>query len=47
MYEDDKGSQKEQIRRRRIIVNEIFSVKERIKIISRISAIMGKDSEST
>jgi transposase len=47
MYEDETGYQKGEIQKRKIIETEIFSVDERIKIISGIFAIMGKkDQES-
>ncbi len=48
MDEDETGYQKGEIQKRKIIETEIFSVDERIKIISEIFAIMGKkDQEST
>ena len=48
MYEDETGYQKGEIQKRKIFETEIFSVDERIKIISGIFAIMGKkDQEST
>ncbi|MFZ2497963.1 IS110 family transposase [Methanosarcina sp.] len=48
MYEDETGYKKGEIQKRKIVETEIFSVDERIKIISEIFAIMGKkDPEST
>ena len=48
MYEDETGYQKGQIQKRKIVETEIFSVDERIKIISEIIAVMGKEEgEST
>ena len=48
MYEDETGYKKGEIQKRKIVETEIFSVDERIKIISGIFAIMGKkDQEST
>ncbi len=48
MYEDETGYEKGEIQKRKIVETEIFSVDERIKIISGIIAIMGKkDGEST
>ena len=48
MYEDETGYEKGEIQRRKIVETEIFSVDERIKIISGIIAIMGKErGEST
>ncbi len=48
MYEDETGYQKGEIQKRKIVETEIFSVDERIKIISGIFAIRGKeDREST
>jgi len=43
MYEDETGYEKGEIQRRKIVETEIFSVDERIKIISGIIAIMGKE----
>ena len=43
MYEDETGYQKGEIQKRKIVETEIFSVDERIKIISGIIAIMGKE----
>lgn len=43
MYEDKSGYQKGEIQKRKIVETEIFSVDERIKIISGIIAIMEKD----
>ena len=48
MYEDEKGYKKGEIQKKKIVETEIFSVDERIKIISGIFAIMGKEGrEST
>ena len=48
MYEDETGYQKVEVQKRKIVETEIFAVDERIKIISGIIAIMGKeDLEST
>jgi len=48
MYEDETGYQKGEVQKRKIVETEIFSVDERITIISGIFAIMGKeDREST
>jgi transposase len=48
MYEDETGYKKAEVPKRKIVETEIFSVDERIKIISEIFAIMGKDErEST
>jgi transposase len=48
MYEDETGYQKGEVQKRKIVETEIFSVDERITIISEILAIMGKqDEEST
>jgi transposase len=44
-YEDETGYQKGEIQKRKIIETEMFSVDERIKIISGIIAIMGKEEE--
>ena len=47
-YEDETGYQKGEIQERKIVETEIFSVDERITIISGILAIMGKkDQERT
>jgi transposase len=43
LYEDETGYQKGEIQKRNIVETEIFSVDERIKIISGIIAIMGKE----
>lgn len=42
-YEDETGYEKGEIQKRKIIETEMFSVDERIKIISGIFAIMGKE----
>ena len=48
MYEDETGYQKGEIQKKKIVETESFSVDERIKIISGIIAIMGKEErEST
>jgi len=47
MYEDETGYQKRKIQKRKIVDTEIFSVDERIKIISGIIAIMGKEDEES
>ncbi len=48
MYEDETGYEKGDVKKRKIVETEIFSVDERITIISGIIAIMGKkDQEST
>ena len=48
MYEDETGYKKGEIQKRKIVETETFSVDERIKIISEIIAIMGKEEgEST
>ncbi len=48
MYEDETGYQKGEIQKKKIVATESFSVDERIKIISGIIAIMGKEErEST
>jgi transposase len=43
MYEDETGYQKGEIQKRKIVETEIFSVDERIKIISGIIAIIRKE----
>jgi len=47
MYEDETGYQKGEVQKRKIVETEIFSVDERIKIISGILAIMGKEDEES
>ena len=48
MYEDETGYQKGEVKKRKIVEADIFSVDERITIISGIIAIMGKkEGEST
>ncbi|AKB57335.1 Mobile element protein [Methanosarcina barkeri 227] len=48
IYEDEIGYKKGEIQKRKIVETEIFSVDERIKIISEIFAITEKgDEEST
>jgi transposase len=46
-YEDETGYQKGEINKRKIVETEVFSVDERIKIISGIIAIMGKEEEKS
>lgn len=43
MYEDETGYEKGEIQKRKNVETEIFSVAERIKIISVIFPIMGKE----
>jgi len=48
MYEDETGYEKGEIQKRKIVETEVLSVDERIKIISGIFVIMGKEErEST
>jgi hypothetical protein len=48
MYKDETGYEKGEVKKRKIVETEIFSVDERITIISGIIAIMGKkEQEST
>jgi len=47
IYEDDTGYKKEQIQKRRIVGTEIFSVDERIRIISGIIAVVRKEDEES
>lgn len=48
MYEDETGYEKGEVKKRKIVETEMFSVDERITIISGIIAIMGnKEEEST
>ena len=47
MYEDETGYQKREIKKRKIVETEMFSVDERIKIISGIFAIMEKENEES
>jgi len=47
MYEDETGYQKGEVNKRKIVETEIFSVDKRIKIISGIIAIMGKEEEES
>ena len=47
MYEDKSGYQKGETQKRKIVETAIFSVDERIKIISGIIAIMGKENEES
>lgn len=42
MYEDETGYEKGKVQKKKIAEAETFSVDERIKIISRIIAIMEK-----
>jgi hypothetical protein len=47
-YEDDTGYEKDEVKKRKIVETETFSVDECVIIISRIIAIMGnKEGEST
>ncbi|HEX9251719.1 MAG TPA: IS110 family transposase [Ignavibacteriaceae bacterium] len=47
MYEDKTGYEKGEIQKRKIVQTEIFSIDERIKIISGIIVIMGKEEEES
>ena len=48
MYQDETGYEKGETQKRKIGETEIFSVDERIRIISGIIAVVGKeDGEST
>ena len=48
MYEDETGYEKGEVKKRKIVETEMFSVDEHITIISGIIAIMGnKEEEST
>jgi len=47
IYEDGTGYKKGEIQKRKIVETEIFSVDERIKIISEIFAIMEKEGEES
>lgn len=47
MYQDETGYQKGEVHKRKIVETEIFSVDERIKIISGIIAIMEKKEEES
>ena len=48
MYEDGTGYEKGETQKRKIVETETFSVDERIRILSGIIAIMGKEEgEST
>jgi transposase len=47
MYEDETGYKKGEFQKRKIVETEIFSVDERIKIISEIFAIMGKEGRES
>ncbi|AKB50247.1 Mobile element protein [Methanosarcina barkeri str. Wiesmoor] len=48
MYEDETGYEKGEVNKRKIVETEMFSVDDRITIISGIIAIMGKkEGEST
>ena len=46
-YEDETGYQKGEVQKRKIVETEVFSVDERIKIISGIIAVMGKEEEES
>lgn len=47
IYEDKIGYKKGEIQKRKIVETEIFSVDERIKIISEIFAITEKKGEES
>jgi transposase len=47
MYEDETGYKKREIQKRKIVETEIFSVDERIKIISEIFAMTEKQNEES
>jgi transposase len=47
MYEDETGYEKGEIQKRKIVETEIFTVDERITIISGLIAIMGKEEEES
>ncbi|AKB54684.1 Mobile element protein [Methanosarcina barkeri 227] len=47
MYEDETGYKKGEVQKRKIVETEIFSVDERIKIISEIFAITEKGTEES
>ena len=48
IYEDETGYEKGDVKKRKIVETEAFSVDERITIISGLIAIMGdKEGEST
>jgi len=47
MYEDETGYEKGEVKKRKIVETEIFSVDERITIISGIIAMMGKKEEKS
>jgi len=48
MYEDETGYQKGEIQKRKVVEIETFSIDERIRIISEVLVVMGKeDREST
>ena len=43
MYKDETGYEKGEVKKRKIVETETFSVDERISIISEIIAIIGKE----
>uniref|UniRef100_Q46CM6 Transposase n=1 Tax=Methanosarcina barkeri (strain Fusaro / DSM 804) TaxID=269797 RepID=Q46CM6_METBF len=47
MYEDETGYEKGEVKKRKIVETEIFSVDERIKIMSEIFAITEKQNEES
>jgi transposase len=47
MYQDETGYEKGEIQKRKIVGTEIFSVDERIRIISGIIAVVGKEEEES
>jgi len=47
MYEDETGYEKGEIQKRKIVETEVLSVDERIKIISGIFAIIGKEERGS
>ena len=48
MYQDETGYEKGETQKRKIVETETFSVDERIRIISGIIAVVGKEEgEST
>ncbi|AKB36547.1 Mobile element protein [Methanosarcina siciliae C2J] len=47
MYEDETGYKKGEIQKRKIIEIETLSIDERIKIISGIFAVVGKEKKES
>ncbi len=47
IYQDETGYQKGEVHKRKIVETEIFSIDERIKIISGIIVVMGKKEEES